>query len=125
MILIKHIEFIQVDRDPYQMISCSAPYEAVEVLSDKGDVVVPINEVAELIKGRRFVRPSDNVDITIGLSKQAEDVLGIQYEAWDELQKRADDYWNNFIAIRERIEAVQKMSFWERFKGVFSGFSDA
>jgi hypothetical protein len=44
----------------------------------------------EKIDKQMFMRP-DGTMICIGMSKQAQDVIGIQYESWNKMQKRIKD----------------------------------
>ncbi len=121
MILIKNIEFYETNQDPIEIVSHMMPYEAIEALSDKGDVVVPISEIRELIKGQRF-RRSDGVDIIVGLTKQAQDILGLQYEAWDNMQKELEITHNSLQVANETIKAVTQANIWTRIKYLFCGY---
>jgi len=123
VLLIKNIEFIETDRDPYEIINLKSPYEAVEVLSNRGREVVSVNEIRELIRGRRFVRPSDNKDIIVGCSKKAEDVIGIQYEAWDTLEKDCQAWSAKTSKLISEISDIKKSGLFKRIKFVFTGIS--
>lgn len=103
MILIKKIEYLETDRDPFELISYGGPYGTVKVLSDKGAVAVPVSQVIELVKGRYFTRP-DGIEINVGLSKQAAGVLGLQYEAWNSMEE------NLRIAERRLASAHRELS---------------
>ena len=123
MLLIKNIEFYETDRDPVQIIRQSGSYEAIQVISDRGGCVVPLSEVRELVYGRRFVRPSDGTDLVVGVSQQAQDVLGLQYEAWQNMSD-ALDTCQAASAIKSReIEDAKKATLWTRIKWVFNGYS--
>ena len=119
MIVIKHIDFYQTAND-LNTIRCYEHREnrwnelAFDACKNN------VNIKTELIKGRIFIRP-DGTELIIGCSKQAADVIGIQYEAWDNLQQehlkaaRARD--DAYAHIRELSEA----SFLTRLKWLFIG----
>ena len=129
MILIKHIDFIEVDRDQVELAHFERPEMSYRVDSNEGDQIVPGEVIRELIKGKRFRRPRDNMDIYVGISKQAGDVLGLCYEAWDTMERAL----NNSSAIQaialkqhQRLEAelkeIKSLTFFQRFQILFKGF---
>ena len=122
MIVIKNVEFYETQKDPIEIVSQSGPYEAIEVLSERGNCIVPVSEVREWIYGRRFQRPSDGVDVVLGLSKQAQDVLGLQYKAWENMSAELCHYHCANHAYQKKIENAQKATVWTRIKWVFSGY---
>ena len=121
MIIITDLKFIQVDRDPYELVSLTGPYEGIEVLSERGDTVVSATELRELIRGRRFVRPSDMTDVVIGLDKDTQDLLGLQYEAWENLQKQSDSYARAYNDTLDTLGKMKKANLLQRIKWVFTG----
>ena len=123
MILIKHIEFCEVDRDSVSIWARINPYGAVEVLSDHGETTVSVSEIRELVRGRRYQRPSDGTDVVIGMSQQAQDVLGLQYEAIETMRDDVDRYHRLFMSERNKVEAAKRASLWDRIKWVFQGYS--
>jgi len=69
-----------------------------------------------MVHGRVFRRPSDGYEICIGTSKQAADIIGIQYEAWKttdlELEKARD------MCNKLRTE-FEEMTAWKHIKIAF------
>jgi len=87
MIIIKHIDFLEVDRTRCEILS-KPHFEPIFVKDNEGPRLGDFAEIhKELIVGRRFIRPSDGTDIYIGVSKQAQDIIGLQYEAWNNIEK--------------------------------------
>ena len=121
MIIIKHIEFIETDRDPFEIIRQNMPYVGIPVITDEGEDIVECSLISELIKGRRFRRPSDNKDIVIGVSKQAQDVIGIQYEAWATEFKLRCSLEDRLSDSNRMLNYINNSSVFERFKWLFTG----
>ncbi|MCP4408813.1 MAG: hypothetical protein GY807_13830 [Gammaproteobacteria bacterium] len=81
----------------------------------------------ETVRGRRYIRP-DGTEIVIGMTEQAQDVIGIQYEAWENLQGMCDanraesDRLVRVISkLQERFEAAECATVWDRIRWVFQG----
>ena len=92
MLIIKHIDFIEVDKTRCEILS--HPPIPLFVKDNRGPKEIDSVEVeSELVIGRRFRRPSDNIDMYIGVSKQAQDVIGLQYEAWGNLHRDYRRLW--------------------------------
>ena len=122
MLIIKNIEFIETDRDPYEILSHQmSSYQAIEVMTDKGKDFIGGTELRELIRGRRFVRPSDGLDIMIGVSKQAQNVIGIQYEAWENMEESHNLAIDKATHTANKLAKLKKSNLWKRIKFVFTG----
>jgi len=139
MLVIKSIDFYEVNGDVYEMVAQSYREGGMRSLmtvgSPAGDTSVPVSVVAELIKGRRFVGPG--VDMVIGVSEQAQKVIGIQYEAWENADKLIADQ-SYTIARKDRelnecgeslskahneLDAIKGASLFQRIKWVFTGYT--
>ncbi len=119
-IIITDVKFMEVDRDPWELVSRCPPYQQRIVWGDSGEETVNTDTIRELIHGRRF-RRSDGTMLLIGCSKQAQEVIGIQYEAWENSEKMLEDYrrcWNN---TERKMIAIREMSFWQRLRFAFTG----
>ena len=118
MIVIKNVEIFEVDRNPIEILSTTLPHQHVFPCS--GDPV-SVEVFRELIRGRRFVRPSDGTDIVVGMSIQAEDVIGLQYEAWDEINNSLNYFRSSLAKSDSEIMRLKSARFWERFRWLFTG----
>ncbi len=125
MIIIKNIEFIETDCDPVELPTTTHPYSPVIC----GDEAIPHDVLSELIRGMRFRRPSDGVYIVVGLSRQAQDVLGLTYEAWENLEEAYETERRNhamttseMIRYRTKIKEMEDSTFWKRLKLLFTGY---
>lgn len=125
MIVIKSVEFLETNRDPIELLATTPPYSPV--FYGPGP---PIEQeiFKELIRGRRFCRPSDGTDIIVGVSKQAGEVLGIMYEAWDNIEKAYNtEVSKHSITARElykcksSLAKILNASFLQRLKWLFLG----
>ena len=120
MIIIKNIDFIEVDKTRYELLS--KPHsEPVWVKDNEGPRLADFTEFEEeLIIGRRYKRPSDGTDVYIGVSREAQNIIGLQYEAWDNLQREHDFYYGEHSRLLKIIEEINQASFWTRVKSLFS-----
>ena len=130
MILIKSVDFIETDSDPYELYHKYADDKVFFV--DPKELMKEVEYTSEFVYGKQFRRPSDGKDIIIGVSKQAQEVIGIMYEAWETQAKRYDDlrkacdverqykYWiiNEFETYKNNIKQA---TFWQRLKWVIYG----
>ena len=124
MIIIKNIEFLETDKDIYEIYQQDHRSNFFKV----GDDFVERKIFTELIRGRRFRRPSDGTDIIIGVSKQAQDVIGLQYEAFTNLEQMYNlECHNHSVTAREKnkyfskLEVLRTASFFTRIKWLFKG----
>lgn len=118
MLLISKVEFLDVDGDE-QTIFETKPREPLPL---KCGEMVEAKVAQELVRGRRFRRPNDGTDIVIGCSNQAQDVIGLQYEAWESLEKDRDHWHTQCVASRLKIDSIKKAGFWERLKWLLRGY---
>ena len=122
MIVIKRIDFIETDQDPFEILSSTAPNHYVPVLENNEPEMISAYALTELIQGTRFRRP-DGTNIIIGMSKQASDVIGIQYEAWAESEKRANNWCEAFKKENKELSNLRKTPLLNRIKFVFTGIN--
>ena len=130
MIVIKNIDFFRTDMDLIEIFNYTDPPGGVWV----GREFLEVEFCKELIKGRRFIRP-DGEEVVVGVSKQAQDVLGLLYEDWGK-QRRAlflvqnayRDVCVKLDSVGEKLEAKEgeldvyrNASFWQRLKYLFGG----
>ena len=117
MIAIRSIDYVKVDGTPeniykfcYQEALTETP---MEVETANGTSMMRPTEVLEIIRGRKFMNPATGEHIVIGLSKQAQKLLGLNYEAWDNLQKDLKWYQtkhNKLINEARELQALQEAS---------------
>lgn len=124
MIVIKNIEVFETDLDLCEIVSYAPPGQLV--FPSAGEEPVTIDALRELVRGRRFVRPSDGTDIIIGVSKQAADIIGIQYEAWGQLQERLGFLWFSLskcnkecVRLETTIRSLEAAGFFKRLLWLF------
>lgn len=129
MILIRSVDWIEIDGNYVKLTQIKTP--PFSYLSERHSPDEKIKE--ELIWGRRFVRSSDGTDVVIGVSDEAGKVLGLQYEAWEKLEKELyQARTEHGIAKRElaktrlelegaivRFYKIANENFWERLKRLF------
>ena len=122
MILIESIKYIETDRNPVEIIKYNHPNARIGVMTNEGADSVECKVIRELAYGRRFVRPSDNKDITIATSKEAADIIGIQYEAWEGQEKRYNECINENIILAGKIKEIKELSIFNRVRFVFNRY---
>lgn len=123
MIIVKSIEIITVDRDPWEILSLTKPYQAVEVFDPGKNKPSHIssNAFRELISGRRFVKPNGD-ELLIGCSKQAEDIMGIYYNSWDDMSKQLEESRAAFRTMSGYLMKIKQLGFFGRLIAVFRGY---
>lgn len=100
MIVITNIDTIEVDREYYEL----DPYrhQKMPVLLNDQKTYMDTSYVVEQIRGRKFRRPDSGAEIIIGASKQAQDIIGIQIEAWEAMEIERDHFYS--LAIQRKKE---------------------
>lgn len=63
----------------------------------------------ELVRGRRFVIPTTRESIIIGCSKQVQDLIGIQYEAWENHEKAFERMRSDYVRRIVQLEKELKL----------------
>lgn len=89
---------------------------------------VNLKVLKEVIRGRRFVHPKKGIDVVIGMTSQVAEVLGLQYEAFEEL-KNQRDFWSeqhieelrNHDKSLKQLNEMESWGIWKRIKCVFTG----
>lgn len=118
MLLISKIEFLEVEGDERTIFE-TKPWEPLKL---KGGEMVEAKVAQELVQGRRFRRPADGTDIVIGCSKQAADVIGLQYEEWESLEEDRDYWHTQSVASRLKLDSITNAGFVERLKWLIRGY---
>lgn len=124
--IIRNIDVFETDRDPCAILMEKEPGSQYVGNFDGSDMM-PIEQFHELIYSREFVRPGGS-RIRIGTSKQAADVLGIQYEAWDSMNAALETSnmergkgWQLVWKQRKELDKIKQAGFWQRVKWLFVG----
>ena len=121
MILVESIKYFEVAENVHEIMHKLSAYEGIEVYTADGARIVSTNLVHELVRGRRFRRPSDGKEIVIGWSQEIQDLLGMPIDAWENMEvDRAE------LARRERkmlseLDRIKKAGIGQRFKWLFAG----
>ena len=90
------------------------------ILHNCGLYTHPDKVKRELVYGRRFRRPSDGMDVVIGVPKELADIIGIQYEAWEEKEKLITSLQETVTRYSNNILHLVKQNFWQRLKWFFA-----
>ena len=107
MLVITHIEAEEIPDIKVEIYSRLAMHGVLE----ETETAV----ATEVIYGVRFKRP-DGSTINIGTSKQAQEVIGIQYEAWKNLEKELHRAGSELNSLRKEKKFFQDMGFWSRLR---------
>ncbi len=130
MILVKNIEVVEVERDPWELLSLTKPYQAVEVFNPGKNVpeFIDTNVFREMVQGQRFRRP-DGKELIIGYSKQVEEAVGLPFEIFKNMQDDIDDYrvtmrrqTDSINRYQSYISELGRAGFWKRIKYVFTRY---
>jgi hypothetical protein len=121
MILIKNIEYIEVDRDPWEIISKRDPYQSVMVNYGAECIPESIECLTEFVHGRRFVNQSKGLDVVIGMTRDVQNLIGIQYEAWETQEEYITGLNTENQKLKHWRRTICSASFFTRLKWLFSG----
>lgn len=140
MIVIKSIDFFEVQGERHEFynryIKGGNPIMTVDTAAGTDQVMV--EEVAELIKGREFRSPGGR-SVVIGVSNQAQDIIGIQYEAWENQSRMIEELSrdNGQLTIKAdqlhrqneeklfELNEIKAASIWVRLRWLFFGYKTA
>lgn len=106
MIFIRGIDSAEIEGDHTTILDSRERFVANTSFNPDGPIDEPYIKV-ETIRGVTFRRP-DGTEVVIGASKEAQDIIGIQYEAWHELEGQ---YKNQCIQRSFAERANKKLIF--------------
>lgn len=120
MILIKHIEFLEVQGDEHRILHEAEPWELLPAVDQDGPSATDVATIrSEYIRGKRFHRKGHTV--VIGCTEQASGVIGIQYEAWDNLERALEASREARRDLTELLLLYKAATLWKRLKWLFTG----
>jgi hypothetical protein len=119
MILITKIETLTTDKDFAEVIKMS---------HDSFNEYIPFKErvekaevIREIIHGRRFVDPQRNLDVVIGITDEAGEMLGLTHDAFENLEGEREQYRLERDVIKCELESIKAFGFFKRLKCLFTG----
>jgi hypothetical protein len=123
MILITKVETVVVDRDIVKM-SVDQGYDYVPLSGP----LIPIKRFNELIRGKRFINRKRNIDVVIGVTGEVGELLGIQFEAFESLERTCEELQDRIICktieaigYKDKLSAIENSGFFKRLKWLFCG----
>lgn len=116
MIVITEVKCLDVEADMHEIMHVR-PWDFIP-LADGSSSVEAETVQKEVIKGRRFVRP-DGEPMVVGVSQAAQDVIGLQYEAWESLEKDRDLWHTQCVSARLELNQFKNAGLWQRLKYLF------
>jgi hypothetical protein len=118
MVCIESIKVVNVERDQINIARCKG-MEFVKV--DAGADVRPLEVAYELVTGRRFVN-SRGEEICIGMAKDVQHILGLPFDAFERMDYDLKVAQGIRMRLRQELDDIKKMNFWQRLKCLFRGF---
>lgn len=128
MIILYDAKIMEVDKDWHEIMRTPQGTN-LEFTRDGMPEVQDVDSIKELINGVRFLRPgADPEDIFVGCDKSISDLLGLQFESWENLnqelcryQDRAmeseSDYRRlvkDFRVLRNKVTRFNNAPWWRR-----------
>jgi len=137
MIVITDIKYYNTNLDPVVITSSDSMFDNKSFflgLDDLGEEVKSQTIKTELIYGTRFRRASDGEYIVVGASKDVQEVLGLMYESWQNMENDLtrlnidvsllnDNVWkkrNKIAEQKEFIDLILNGTLWQRIKYLFT-----
>jgi len=118
MIVIEDIKFFETNRDPVEILHMTPSHMPILI----NDVLYEQETFRELIHGRRFIRPSDKTDIIVGIPEKSQKILGLMYEAWNNMEESLNSAQKMFFLAQEELRNIRKASFLKRLNWLFFGY---
>lgn len=126
MIVIKKIEFLKTDRDIYEIYYSHMMDRPESPMVFDGEFIAP-EFFREIIRGIHFRRP-DGEEVVVGVSKQAQEVLGLMYDVWEDQRATIDMLRSSRDKMEKKIDELggglfkfECSGFWGRLKYLFKG----
>ncbi len=127
MILIKSIETIEVEGDLHNIYQNYGHQGHVPCYKNGAEPSSEsIEVIQELVRSKHFVQ-ADGQRVYIGQTKAVADVIGIQYEAWDSMEKRLEEVRSklfnascDLVKSNNELSVLKNLSFWAKLKGLFN-----
>lgn len=122
MIVVKRVEVETFDNDSIIVHHFPDPEPPVSAIGN--GPIEPLNVRQELIEGKEF-RNAEGECVVVGMSDEAQKVLGIPFQALENLNYRLETTQRDLERYRkyhaEYKEKVRHAIFWERLKYLFTG----
>jgi hypothetical protein len=123
MYLIRKVEVLEVE-DKFDKLLEFPIYstEYNKLRFDLKDDPVTVHE--EIVKGRHFYRINEfgkKEHWVIGATKEVQDLIHIQYEAFETMEKTMETWSQRYTDMCDKIEKINNKKFWQRVKYLFGG----
>jgi len=104
MIVIKNIEVLKtIDDSPIKIVIEKPDSKYTDIKGNAGDDIF----THEIVYGRKFVKKDGSV-IVIGMTKYVQEIIGIQYEAWDNLLQKCSNLRLTKDSLERNLSRVTK-----------------
>lgn len=103
MIVIRNIDAYEVANDIETVLGGKYPDGLIDIKDPTGQRNERVSVITEHIKGRRYER-TDGTTIVVGFSQQAQEVIGITYEAWENADKTIMELSQRNALLHRQIE---------------------
>lgn len=134
MLCVTEVKIINCDRNVVE-IAIAKGKQHIK-FGDSDSPIMPVEFVREVIYGKTFIN-GNYKKVCIGMSKQVQELIGLPFEVFENMQERIFEMEtelraNNEDILRMHIEGKEldiwknyicKMSWFKRFKAVFTGFN--
>lgn len=125
MLCITKIEVVNVPEDKLDLYYCNDPF--ANVLPIEGTYPVEYAEVKrEHVNGKIFIN-NRHEEICIGMSKQVQDLIGLPFEVYDNMNKEIKSLSGNYNYVNKlykkldiELEKYKKLTFFKRLKFLFT-----
>lgn len=134
MIIIESMKTVEVKGDQHTLTSLlhEDMYNPLCVETARGTELMSREYVQEIIRGRRFITPKGS--IIIGVTKEVQELLGITYEAWENVNqelgrlgrensgliRRLVEERAKTCSLEDEVLSLKQASLWVRIKWLFT-----
>jgi len=122
MICIKEIKVVDVDEDFIMISRMEGLPPFADLYPYDGDMSQEMVEVTnEMVHGTRF-RNSNGLDVCIGMTQQVQDLIGLPFEAFSNMEATILGMKLKITALLKELDEFKTMGFFGRLKFLFRGY---
>ena len=122
MICIKEIKVVDVDEDFIVVHMMDGLLPFATLLQEGDNISQEMVEVTnEMVHGTRF-RNSNGLDVCIGMTQQVQDLIGLPFEAFSNMEATILGMKLKITALLKELDEFKTMGFFGRLKFLFRGY---
>lgn len=126
-IIVKKVEVLNIHKSPKEVLISTNPHRPYDGKPSDRIKEEDIQCIKEAITCEQFYNTNGDI-VHIGMSKQAQEALGLPFKAYDQMKKDCEDiridrdnYYNKCCAYYDVFQNIEELGFWGRLKYLLTG----